>query len=647
MLRALQRRTGRFSGRLRTQRQPVYRLLPGGAGQSRCITLASEFKGLFASEFIGSWYVMAGDGSMVTGSTGTFAPSVTPPTSVTSSFISSGANGTAGTARRYPASTSVNDTGGTQAPAGDFSFVALVKINTVTGVRQHLGGQSGAINTNTSGFLDLGTSAIPALFVFNAGGSSSSAVLGFAVTTRAWTLLVGTYTRTGGAADNILKIYLNGSAGAVTTSNGVLANAASTAAHRVGLRGSSAEPLSGDVAFFGFTEKALTAAMVDDMALATLGSLGGSFGETITHTRNSIATAVNEAGFVGSVYANRPRVFRGGILTEPAATNLAVRSEEFDNASWTKTDTTITANATTSPDGTATADLATEGVAGTASLLQNYTGTANITQSVSRFYKRGNHDWVRLTLYNSASGANLCAAWFNLATGAVGSVVNEGDGAGAAATIEALADGWYRCTLSGIPDDGVTTYGSFCYSASADASTTRVNSAERYVWGSQFEQQGRPTTYLRTEASTVTRSATVFTTPTAVWPTTAGELRCRIMLPRGNNTLAVANVLSTATGNSGLQILINADTTLTVSTGNGTAFTATSSAALTWTAGQWYALRVRWSGGVVTAWRDDVEVLTGTSKNMPDQHVAAGFLGSNASSALQLNGFLADLEVFR
>ena len=37
--------------------------------------------------------------------------------------------------------------------------------------------------------------------------------------------------------------------------------------------------------------------------------------------------------------------------------NLLQYSEQFDNAAWTKTNSTITANATTAPDGTLSADI--------------------------------------------------------------------------------------------------------------------------------------------------------------------------------------------------------------------------------------------------------------------------------------------------
>ena len=44
------------------------------------------------------------------------------------------------------------------------------------------------------------------------------------------------------------------------------------------------------------------------------------------------------------------------ILVEPQRTNLLLRSQEFDNASWVKTSTTITPNTTISPDGNLNAD---------------------------------------------------------------------------------------------------------------------------------------------------------------------------------------------------------------------------------------------------------------------------------------------------
>jgi hypothetical protein len=62
----------------------------------------------------------------------------------------------------------------------------------------------------------------------------------------------------------------------------------------------------------------------------------------LTFTRASSATRVASNG-----------------LIEKVRTNLVLQSQTFDNASWSKTNTTVTANAETAPDGTLTAETMT------------------------------------------------------------------------------------------------------------------------------------------------------------------------------------------------------------------------------------------------------------------------------------------------
>ena len=80
----------------------------------------------------------------------------------------------------------------------------------------------------------------------------------------------------------------------------------------------------------------------------------------LTFTRASTATRVNESGLIESVATGVPRIdFTSGcgkLLLEPQRSNSALYSSEFDNAYWVKSNATITANSTTSPDGTTNAD---------------------------------------------------------------------------------------------------------------------------------------------------------------------------------------------------------------------------------------------------------------------------------------------------
>jgi hypothetical protein len=78
--------------------------------------------------------------------------------------------------------------------------------------------------------------------------------------------------------------------------------------------------------------------------------------------------------------ANEPRVTDKGLLVEEAGSNLLLRSQEFDNAAWTRPNSTVTADAAIAPDGTLTADLLT---ATTAFSSVNTTAAVVVTPSTS------------------------------------------------------------------------------------------------------------------------------------------------------------------------------------------------------------------------------------------------------------------------
>ena len=105
--------------------------------------------------------------------------------------------------------------------------------------------------------------------------------------------------------------------------------------------------------------------------------------------RRSTDNTSQDVGFLGT------ELDSFSLMNFVGSENLLLRSEEFDNASWLKLDTTITANAAIAPDGTLTADLITEGSALTAVTYQYLTLVAQKTYTTSIYLRRGNHDWVR------------------------------------------------------------------------------------------------------------------------------------------------------------------------------------------------------------------------------------------------------------
>lgn len=248
-----------------------------------------------------------------------------------------------------------------------------------------------------------------------------------------------------------------------------------------------------------------------------------------------------------------------GYLVEEARTNLCLRSQEFDNASWAKTDTTITANDTAAPDGTITADLLTEGTAGTALVEQTgITIVSNSTNTVSRFFKRGNTDWVRMLLYETAAPSNRITVWANLATGALGTPANGGTGSGATGTIQAVGNGFYRVTLTGAINNAATSLSFTTSSASADSSTTKVNNATRYEWGAQMEAGAFATSYIPTTTASVTRAADIPTLLSAAFPLsqTEGTLVCRGAF-YGNHPTNSARLLDLSDGTSNERVLLH------------------------------------------------------------------------------------------
>jgi len=200
------------------------------------------------------------------------------------------------------------------------------------------------------------------------------------------------------------------------------------------------------------------------------------------------------------------------LLTEPQRTNVFLWSQDASQTAWVKTDTTVTANAAISPEGTANADLLVEGTAGTAEMHQNITVASSSRVVHSRFLKRDNHDWVCLQVVDQAAPTtNFVRGWFNLATGAVGGVANGGSGTTAFASIEPFGNGYFRCALFGF-FSGLTALRGVSHSASADASTTRVDNARRIEYGRQFEVGDfirTPSSYILTAGASAIRNADV------------------------------------------------------------------------------------------------------------------------------------------
>jgi hypothetical protein len=201
-----------------------------------------------------------------------------------------------------------------------------------------------------------------------------------------------------------------------------------------------------------------------------------------------------------------------GLLIEEQRANLLLRSEEFDNASWTKTASSITANTIVAPDGALTGDALIENTA-TAEhvLIQTATTASNSARSFSVYAKAAGRSVIRLLFDRDAGFTDYCLAIFDLASGTVVSASNAGTGSGAAGTIVAVGNGWYRCTLTGTPSTTVgTTLRNIVYLQATSGGGTNYTGngySGVFLWGAQLEAGAFPTSYIQTVASQVTRAA--------------------------------------------------------------------------------------------------------------------------------------------
>lgn len=208
------------------------------------------------------------------------------------------------------------------------------------------------------------------------------------------------------------------------------------------------------------------------------------------------ANSTNVSGNTGWIFTgsgNRIRPYGKVALSKQ---NLLLRSQEFDNASWTKTGgATVTANTIIAPDGTSTADRLNDAIATNSfSVQQTATVTLNskyVTASV--YAKAGTKSWMYFAV-NSATWD----CYFNLSAGTIGA-----KNSNVLAQMTSVGNGWYRCSLSYIPtaDGNVRFY--IVNGNSPSFSYTGDGTGNIYLWGAQMTYTKVPASYVSTTSAAV------------------------------------------------------------------------------------------------------------------------------------------------
>ena len=205
------------------------------------------------------------------------------------------------------------------------------------------------------------------------------------------------------------------------------------------------------------------------------------------NSTNSSFMLRGQGGFTGTVDNVLVKEVLGNHATQTTSTkrpvlarhpeggirNLLSYTQEFDDAFWNKANATVTANFTTAPDGTQTADKMQFTTTTYASVFVTQSVISGSSYTLSVFAKAGNISTLSLEMRGSSSAPDTV---FNLSSG----TITSGTG-----TIEDYGDGWYRCTLTQAAIDN-----SELFIIGANSTAGNI-----YLWGAQLEEATEASNY--------------------------------------------------------------------------------------------------------------------------------------------------------
>lgn len=191
-----------------------------------------------------------------------------------------------------------------------------------------------------------------------------------------------------------------------------------------------------------------------------------------------------------------------GALIEGGSTNLALWSEDFSNAAYIKSGTTVATNAIIAPDGTLSGEKLIDDVSNGAHRILTSNGVTISTTTAttySIYAKAAEVTEVKLT--DNDLGAGIVV---NLLNGEI--ISGTGD-------VKSVGNGWYKISHSKINTTGVGRI-VVLLSVAGSQSYVGTNSGV-YIWGAQIEALPFASSYIRTEGAAVSRSGDNLSLPSA------------------------------------------------------------------------------------------------------------------------------------
>jgi hypothetical protein len=250
-------------------------------------------------------------------------------------------------------------------------------------------------------------------------------------------------------------------------------------------------------------------------------------------TRASNGTFVNKSGLIETAANGVPRIdflgnTSGALLLEPQRTNLITYSSDFSNASWSKSELSVS-NGFISPDGTLNAKKITESTSN--SKHQTFTTISSYTElTISFFAKKAERSFI--SVEKSSWGTTV----FNLNDGSVvsgtGSVVDFGNG-------------WYRCSATYTASPAQSQFYILLMKDENTVAYQGDGTSGLYLWGCQAEVGSYATSLINTQGSAVTRVADACsqTPPSGIIGQTEGVLFADFVINGNSNPFT--NIINT------------------------------------------------------------------------------------------------------
>lgn len=232
---------------------------------------------------------------------------------------------------------------------------------------------------------------------------------------------------------------------------------------------------------------------------------------TVTRALNT-ATRINSSGYIETVNANLPRFDYDpltkaprGLLIEETRTNVIVASQNFADASWTKSRSTVTpTTAVVAPDGTNSCYYWAEDTSASTThriFAAPQTFATGTTYPFVFYARKDTRDQIFMRRLGESSDGN--AVLFDL-TALTATVVG---GAVTLAAIYDIGNDWRKCVMVATGIGGNQAYVALAVNGSP--TYTGNGTSGMYIWAADVQTGSFATSYIPTSAGAATRNADV------------------------------------------------------------------------------------------------------------------------------------------